>query len=120
MASGIEIDGFDDLENLLQDMTISDVDEKKAMKKAIEPIYQEVYANAPERTGKLKKQITKIVKKEDFATTGTIKLGAFYSMFEEFGTSQQKSHVGFFETSVNKTNNEAIEILTKELLDKAK
>lgn len=118
---GIEISGFDELENLLQDMTISDADEKKAMKKAIEPIYQEIYVNAPiGKTRKLKKQITKAVKKEDFATIGVIKLGAFYSMFEEFGTSKSKSHVGFFERSVNKTEKQALEILTKELIDKVK
>lgn len=112
----IEIDGFEDLEKLLQDMTITPADEKKAMKKALEPIAQEVERNAPEDKGNLKKQIKTSVKKEDFATVGEVKLGAWYSIFNEFGTSQSKKNVGFFERSVNKTKDEAIKILTNELL----
>jgi HK97 gp10 family phage protein len=115
MAS-IDIDGFDDLEQLLQDMTITPSDEKKAMKKALEPIAQEVEMNAPERTGYSRKQIKTTVNKEDFATIGRVKLGAWYSIFNEFGTSQSKKWIGFFERSVNKAKDEAIEILTRELL----
>lgn len=115
MAS-IEIDGFDDLEELLQDMTITPADEKKAMKKALEPIYEEVMNNAPDSSGDLKRQIKTSVKKEDFATVGTVKLGAWYSAFNEFGTSKSKKHIGFFERSVNSTKDQAIKILTEELL----
>jgi len=112
----IEIDGFDDLEELLREMTITEADEKKAMKKALEPIYDEVIRNAPESSGDLKRQIKTSVKKEDLATVGEVKLGAWYSMFNEFGTSQNKKHIGFFERSVNSTKDQAIRILTEELL----
>lgn len=115
MAS-IEIDGFDDLEELLHDMTITEEDEKKAMKKALEPITNEIEKNAPESTKRLKNQIKSTVKKEDFATVGEIKLGAWYSGFQEFGTSTSKKNVGFFERSVNSTQNDAIQILSRELL----
>lgn len=120
MANSIEITGFEELEEMLQDMTITPEDESRAMRKAIEPIYNEVDANAPERTGNLRKQIKKQVKKDGFATVGIIKLGAWYSIFEEFGTSRSKKHVGFFTRAVNKTKDESISILAKELLDKAK
>lgn len=112
----IEIEGFEELEQILQDMTITDAQEKRAMKKALEPIYEEVMRNAPESTGNLKRQIKTSVKKEDFSTIGTVKLGAWYSLFNEFGTSRNKSHIGFFERSVNSTKDEAIKILTEELL----
>lgn len=115
MAS-VEIDGFDELEGLLQDMTITPAAEKKAMKKALEPIYEEVIKNAPESTGDLKRQIKTSVKKEDFATIGTVKLGAWYSIFNEFGTSRSKKNIGFFERSVNNSKDQAIRILTEELL----
>ncbi|EPS48438.1 phage protein, HK97 gp10 family [Clostridium botulinum CFSAN002367] len=38
----------------------------------------------------------------------------------EFGTSQSKAHVGFFDRAVKGSENEAIEAVAKELLDKAK
>lgn len=117
---GIELEGMEEFTDMLVDMTIDESDEKKAMKKAIEPIYQEAYVNAPQRTGKLKKGIKKQVRKEDLATVGIIKLGVFYSMFNEFGTSKSKKNIGFFERSVEKSKGEALKILAKELLDKAK
>lgn len=116
----IEIAGFEEIEEMLKDMTITDAEEIKAMSKAIEPIYQEVYKNSPEETGNSKRQIKKQVRKDGFATVGVIKLGAWYSMFNEFGTSKNKKHVGFFERAVNKKADEAVNILAKELLDKAK
>ncbi len=113
---GIELEGFDELENLLQDITIDETDEKKAMKSAINVIGDEVEKNTPEGTTGRLKRIKKTVKKEGLATVGIIKMGAFYDIFQEFGTSKSKKNAGFFERSVNKTQDEAMEILTKELL----
>lgn len=116
MANSIEINGFEELEELLQDMTIDEADEKKAMKRAIEIIATEIEKNTPEgATGRLKK-IKKSIKKEGFATVGTVKMGAFYDIFQEFGTSYSKKNKGFFERSVNKTQNEVLEVLSNELL----
>ena len=114
--SGFELSGFEELETLLQDMTLTEAEEKKAVKKSIDVIAKVVESNTPTKTGNMKKQIKTTVSKDDFSITGTLKMGAFYSMFEEFGTSQQKNHVGFFERSVNSTQNEALEVLAKELL----
>lgn len=116
MFNGIELDGFDDLEQMLQDMTIDEADEKKAMKKAIEVIANEVDRNTPEGTTGRLKRIKKSVKKEGLATVGIVKMGAFYDIFQEFGTSYSKKNKGFFERSVNKTQNEALEVLSSELL----
>ncbi len=116
MSNSIELSGFDELEDLLHDMTVSDADEKKAMKKAIEPIHREIESNSPEKTSKLKREIKDTVKKEDFATVGEVKLGAWYSPFQNWGTSQQKAHVGFFDRAVNKSKDEALRILAEELL----
>lgn len=116
ISNSIEISGFDELENLLHNMTISDAQEKKAMKLAIVPIKEGLEQDTPRgKSGKLAKIIT-TVKKDGFATVGTLKLGAFYGMFQEYGTSRQRAHVGFFETVIRRTENEALAILTREML----
>lgn len=115
--SGIELDGFEELEDMIQGMTLTEADEKKAMKKGIDVIYKVVESNTPMgETGKTKKEIKEKVSKEDFAVIGQIIMGAWYTGFEEFGSSQQKHHVGFFERSVNNSKDEAIGVLAKELL----
>lgn len=118
--NGIEMTGFDELENMLQEMTITDADEKQAMKLAITPVFNEVKSATPEgATHVMKDKVTMQVKKEDFATVGIVKMGAWYTMFEEYGTSSNKKWVGFFERAVNKTESEATEILSTEMLGRA-
>lgn len=114
--SSIELDGFEELENIFQDMTLTEVEEKKAMKSAIDVIYKVVESNTPVGEGKTKKEIKEKVSKDDFSVTGQVIMGAWYTGFEEFGTSQQKHNVGFFERSVNSSQNEALEVLAKGLL----
>jgi len=114
--NGIEIDGFDDLEEILKGMTITEQDEKRAMRKALKPIADGVEKDTPERTGKLKRTLKTTVKREDLAIVGIIRFGAFWDVFQEFGTSKSKKNVGFFERSVNKSEKKAIEILANELL----
>ncbi|NMM65495.1 hypothetical protein HBE96_23230 [Clostridium sp. P21] len=118
--NGIAIEGLEELEMLVQNMTIDESDEKRAVKKAIDIVADEIEKNTPEGKTRKLKRLKKSVKKEGFATVGTIKLGAFYDIFQEFGTSQQKHHLGFFERSVKSSENEAIDVLAKELLEKAK
>lgn len=112
----IEISGFDELENLLHDMTISEAKEKRAMKLAIAPMKDALEQATPRgKTGKLKR-IKASVKKEGFATVGILRLGAFWGMFQVYGTSQQRAHVGFFENTIRRKEREALAILAKELL----
>jgi HK97 gp10 family phage protein len=118
MSDGIEIEGFEGLEDLLQQMTISESDEKNAMKKALEPVAKEIESNSPLGNSGRLKRLKIQVKKKDLATIGIIKTTAFYDIFQEFGTSQQKNNVGYFERSVRSKENEAISILFKNLLVK--
>lgn len=117
---GIEINGLDELINFTDSLTITDTDEKKIMKNAMEPTIQEVNDNAPVRTGKMKKGIKGTVKKQDFATVGEIKLNKWYSQFTEYGTSQDKSHVGWFSRSVDNTKDEVIHRIADGCFEKAK
>lgn len=118
--TGIEVTGLEDLIDDIESMTITDSDEKKIMKYAIEPAVQEVNNNAPRYKGDLQKDIKSTVKKVDFATVGQIKLNKWYSMFTEYGTSQSKAHVGWFERSINNTLDEVIARMAEGLFEKAK
>ncbi|MCR3758157.1 hypothetical protein KYB31_03985 [Clostridium felsineum] len=120
MNSGIEISGFDDLENLIQDMTLTDTDERKAMQEAIKVVYDATQESTPTRSETLRKSEVMQVKKEDFAVVGIVKYGVFWDIFNEFGTSKSKAHVGFFERAVNSSNDEAINVLARELLYRVK
>lgn len=119
MAS-IEFDGFDEIEKHLSDMILKESDKKKAMRTAITPVAEEVKENAPTKTRRLQKSVKIQVKREELAIVGIVKMGQWYSAFQEFGTSQQKANVGFFERSVNKTTNKVVATLANELLDKAR
>lgn len=113
----IKLEGFEELEEMLSDMQIDEGKEKKAMKKAIEIIAAEVMTNAPEDTTALKKSIeVKVARKIKEGTIGTVRINKFYSVFQEFGTSTQSKHKGFFERSVNSKQKEALEALKDELL----
>ncbi|ACA54338.1 hypothetical protein FDC45_14980 [Clostridium botulinum] len=118
MANGIEIEGMEEFTDFLKDMSINESDEKKAVREAIKPIAQEIEKNTTKRTGKLSK-LSKTVKREGLGTVGIIKTKAFYDIFEEFGTSTAKHNVGYFDRSVKNTEDKALGILAKELLDKA-
>ncbi|EKO1913619.1 hypothetical protein PZQ55_002707 [Clostridium botulinum] len=120
MSSGIEIEGMEEFTDFLQDMTLTESDERKAVREAIKPIANEVEKNSPTGyTGRLKR-ISETVKKEGLATVGLVRTTVFYDIFQELGTSKQKKNVGYFERSVKSTEDKALSILAKELLDKVK
>lgn len=117
--SGIEVTGFDDVEKYVQDMTLTDSDKTKAMKAAIRPMYCATQSVTPVRSGALKQSEKEQVKKEDMATVGIVRYGKFWDIFNEYGTSKDKSHVGFFSKAIDQSSDEAVQILAKGLLDKA-
>lgn len=119
MSNSIEIEGMDEFTEILEEMTITEEDGKKAMRKAIKPIKEGLEKDTPKDSGKLAKVKTS-VKSNHLSIIGTVRLGAWWDKFQEFGTSFQKKNVGFFERSVSNTGDEAVGILGKELLDKAK
>lgn len=115
----IELDGVEEWLSILEKATIDEADAKKAMRKTVNELANAIEKDTPKgTTGKLAK-IKKTVKSDGLAVVGEIKLGAFYGMFQEFGTSKSKKNIGFFDRSVRSTQDKAIKILSKELLDKA-
>lgn len=116
----IEVEGLEELTKMLEDATLSKADERNAMKKAIEPAREALEKDSPRgKTGKLAK-VKATVKQEDFNTTGIVKSDAFYDKFQDWGTSKQKAHVGYFDRSIESTKDKVIEILGEELLKKIK
>lgn len=114
----IELEGMDSLTDLFKDMTLTEENKKQAMQKAIKVVKNEISKNTTKRTGRLSK-LSATVKQEDFATVGIVKTKRFYDIFEEFGTSNAKHNVGYFDKSVRNKENEAVHILYDELIDKA-
>jgi Bacteriophage protein of unknown function (DUF646). len=62
--SGIEIDGFKDLEEYVQSMTLTENDKRTAMKSAIEPIKEEVANNTPVKTKNYRSPLKHKLKKK--------------------------------------------------------
>ncbi|MHC1731974.1 MAG: HK97-gp10 family putative phage morphogenesis protein [Bacteroidales bacterium] len=95
----IELSGVDELLRKLQQMGANITElENKALKKAAEPVLQDAIANAPERTGKLKKglKISGIKNRDgtkyvlvgiDRSDTSKI----YYGKFIEFGTAKMSA-----------------------------
>lgn len=120
MSSGIEIEGLEEFEKTIQDMTITDLEAKAAIRAAIKPIADTIEKETPKgETGRLKK-LSKTVKTNGLGYEGIVRAKAFYDIFQEFGTSQQKSHVGYFDRAVKSSEDEAINILSNALLNKVK
>ncbi len=116
----VELEGFDDLNKLLESMTLSEEDERKAIKAALEPVKAEVEKNAPAGTGKLRASVKTQVGKEAGQTVGKVILGEYYGRFQEYGTSTQNKNVGFFARSIRVSKNSAIKIMKSELFSRLK
>lgn len=115
--NGVEVEGFEGLTELIGDMNVTTEDERRAMKKALNPVQNKLERDTPKGYTKKLSKIKVSIKKDGFATVGVVKLGAWWDIFQEFGTSYQKSNVGFFDRSVQETTKEVLKILYDELLN---
>lgn len=120
MSNGIELEGFEELEGFIRNGNLTPEDESKAIRKALNPIKNQLEKDTPKGLSEKLSKSKITIKKEGFATVGVVKAGTFYGMFQEFGTSKSKKHVGYFERAVEDSKNEALEILSEEILNKIK
>ena len=114
--SRIEIEGWDDLEKTLSELTIDKSKERVAMKTAIQPVAKELKANTPKGKTRRLSNVKAVVKQEEFATVGIVRSDAFYDIFQNYGTSKSKKNVGYFDKSIDSTQDLVIEVLAKTLL----
>lgn len=111
-----EIKGFDELISKVEKMQITEQEERKALNNAGELVKQNVEKESPVDTEETKKSVIKQIKRIDGNMSCVIKVDKWYAKFREFGTSQSKAHVGWFEKAVRDKEKEAISLITKELL----
>lgn len=117
--TGINVSGIDEFIISLDNADISEATEKAILKKAIEPAKQALERDTPKKSGKLAKIKIKMGK-NGIASTAILLAGAYWGMFEEFGTSKSKKNIGFFDRSVKSTEGEVVDIISKELFEKLK
>jgi HK97 gp10 family phage protein len=108
MSSTIELEGYEEFEEYVKNMALDTVIKRQAVRSGIKVIGEGLENDTPVGpTGELA-EIKISVKENDLATEGTAKSKAFYDIFQEYGTSEQKAHVGYFERSVEENTEEAI------------
>lgn len=116
--SGIELEGFEDFEKFLDGMVLSQSDKRRAVKNGITVIAKGLEVDTPKGpTGELA-EIKVTVREKDLATEGLARSKAFYDVFQEFGTSEQKAHVGYFERSVDSNSEKALNEMAEVIFNK--
>lgn len=114
---GLEIKGFDDVFEELDDMNISDAKKRRALRNGAEIILNSIQKNSPERTGSMKKRWKSKIKRIDGNLGFEIKGDTPQDIENEFGSTTNKKHIGFFSNAVDDVANEAISIIVKEVFD---
>lgn len=112
---GIEIKGFDDIFEELDDMNISDRKKRNALKEGAEIARQAVIDNSPVATGRMKKRWKSIIKRFDGNLGFEIRGDTVQDIENEFGSSKNKKHIGFFSNAVDKVSNEVVNIIAEEV-----
>lgn len=114
---GIEIKGFDDIFKDLDDLNISDKKKRKALKIGAEIVRSSVIDNTPVRTGKMKKRWKSSIRRIDGDLGFEVKGDTLEDIYNEFGSSTNKKHIGFFSKAVDKVSDKAVQIIASEVLE---
>lgn len=114
---GIEIKGFDELFENLDDMNISDKKKRAALKGSAEIIRQAVENASPVRSGRMKKSWKASIKRFDGNLGFEVRGNTQQDIENEFGSSKNKKHVGFFSRAVDSKSDEAVRNIIKGVLD---
>ncbi|MGL5558811.1 MAG: hypothetical protein ACRDC3_06635 [Paraclostridium dentum] len=118
MSGTIELDGFDEFQEFIEDMSLDIGTKRQAIRSGIKVIGKGLENDTPPGpTGELA-EIKISVKENALATEGTAKSKAFYDVFQNFGTSEQKAHVGYFDRSVEGNTQEAISKVAETIFKK--
>lgn len=114
-----ELEGFDEFIDLCAEMKISDDEIYSAMKKALNAPKKEAKQNAPVLSSRTKSSIKVKLKRDPFGgVIGIVLVDDWRAMFQEFrNTRQSGKHIGWFERSITKTEDEVVEVLKQELMD---
>ena len=111
-----EIRGFEDIFKDLDDMNISDKKKRRALKEGVEIVRQAVIDNSPVATGNMKKRWKSTIKRFDGNLGFEVKGDTVQDIENEFGSSKNKKHIGFFSKAVDKVSDKVINIIANEVL----
>ncbi len=117
MSSDWDLSGLDELVDLCEEMDISDAKERKALNVGGDILLKSAIENAPDLTGYTEKSIKKkITKNDDGDKCVKISVNAWDGVFSEYGSSKNKSHIGWFENSIDNNLDEAIQSMKDVIL----
>ncbi|MCU9808364.1 hypothetical protein LEQ06_09415 [Paraclostridium sp. AKS46] len=118
MAGNIELEGMEEFEEFVKSMALDITIKRQAIRSGINVIGKGLENDTPVGpTGKLS-EIKISVKENALAIEGTARSKAFYDIFQEYGTSEQKAHVGYFDRSVEGNTQEAISKVAETIFKK--
>jgi HK97 gp10 family phage protein len=116
MSVELSFDGLDDLQNLCTEMDISDAKARRALNAGGDILLEAASKNTPEKTGKMKESEKKQITRVNGDLACKVYVGEWYSSFQDWGTSQQKHNVGFFERAVEGCADKVVEAMKNEVL----
>lgn len=113
---GIKLEGFEDIFSTLDDMNISDKKKKEALKSGADIVRQAVIDNSPVRTGRMKKRWKANIRRIDGDLGFEVNGDTLEDIYNEFGSADNKKHIGFFSNAVDGVTDKAIKTIVKGVL----
>ena len=114
---GFEIVGFDDVFKDLDDMNISDQKKRRALRIGCDIVKSEIEEATPIRTSKMKESWKGTIKRFDGNLGFEIKGDTPQDIENEYGSSRNKKHVGFFSKAVDRVTDKAVNAIAREIFD---
>ena len=112
----VQFEGLDDVLEALKDLEISEQKQRAVLSKCGDMVKEAKEEASAVLTGYTKNSIKKTNKKVDGAVAVEVKVTGWDSLFQEFGSSKVKKHVGKFANAVNSVEDKVAELIASELL----
>lgn len=112
----MEIKGFNEILEMLDDMEIGDAKVKKALNVGGDEFKKAMENSIAFKTGKAKRSIKKSISRIDGELVCKITIRKWYYTFDEWGTSKNKKNVGKVEKSVSNVTEKVFQLVKNEVL----
>lgn len=115
--SYIKVEGFDEIYTDLDDMDISDYKKRKVLNGVADKAVKVASDASYKRTGRLSKSWEKRNKKVDGNVGVQVYSKSYHDIYNELGSSKNKSHVGFFSRAIDENTDSFMDEIEKGVLD---